>query len=125
MKSKLMLHSSWNDRIHFVLLFEVATSVTIFQEKLPRASIRKLRGTTFEVAPMGDTLELIFKTAASLKTQHSMRIGAGISNLLVDRQKGHLQSIRAFTQALKVGVLFAPAYGNTNVISMPIWHISS
>ena len=85
-----------------MILLEVATSVPLFQEKLPRATVRKLKGTAFELAPIQETLESIFKSATSGGTQLSLWIGAGLSRSLLDRQREHLQSVRAFTQAIKV-----------------------
>ena len=100
--SELIFNSSWFDRIPFVLLFGIATSIELFQEKLPRAAIRHLHGMKFEAAQTGETLEKMFKAAASNGEYRPMWLGAGISNLLLQRQRNHAQNVEDFVRAFKV-----------------------
>ncbi|MCJ1375798.1 hypothetical protein MMC20_007035 [Loxospora ochrophaea] len=93
--------NSWFDRIPFVLLFGIATSIELFQEKLPRAAIRHLHGMKFEAAQTGETLEKMFKAAASNGEYRPMWLGAGISNLLLQRQRNHAQNVEDFVRAFK------------------------
>lgn len=93
--------SSWKDRIPFVLLFGVATSVALFHERLPRAASRCLCGVDFNVENTDIILDRIFKkTVASATTP--IKLGGLLIAELMERQKEHIQSVQAFTMSLKV-----------------------
>ncbi|KAF4535182.1 Origin recognition complex subunit 3 [Lasiodiplodia theobromae] len=95
----IQLLSSWQDRIPFVLLFGVATSVEGFQEKLPSAAIRCLEGRKFDVAQADEVLEQVF-----LKTIDGgapLWLGPELSRQAFDRHKDHIQSVETFVDALK------------------------
>ncbi|MCJ1242868.1 hypothetical protein MMC30_000064 [Trapelia coarctata] len=93
--------SSWQGRIPFVLLFEIATSVELFQEKLPRATIRRLQGTSFETKDAAETLELMFEAFTSPRQSRLLYIGPNVSKMLLDRQMEYTQSAQAFIGSLK------------------------
>ncbi|OMP87239.1 Origin recognition complex subunit 3 [Diplodia seriata] len=95
----IQLLSSWQDRIPFVLLFGVATSVEGFQEKLPSAAIRCLQGRKFDVEQADEVLEQVF-----LKTIDGgapLWLGPDLSRQAFDRHKDHIQSVDMFVDALK------------------------
>ena len=95
------LCSSWLDRIPFVLLFGIATSVDLFHERLSRAATRCLYGTQFDVEQTSSVLETIFqRVVAGLGAP--IRLGAGLASSLVERQHDHVLSIQAFIASLKV-----------------------
>ncbi|KAI9640812.1 Origin recognition complex subunit 3 [Ciborinia camelliae] len=92
--------SSWQDRIPFVLLFGIATSVDLFQERLSRAATRSLHGAQFDVEQTNSILETIFlKVIAG--PDAPIRLGPGILSSLMERQNDHVQSVQAFIGALK------------------------
>ena len=95
-----LIASSWLDRIPFVLLFGVATSIDIFQAKLSRAAIRCIQGDQFDVEPVEASLERVFSDAVG--PESLLRPGPALSKLLLDRQRDHVQSTQAFASALKV-----------------------
>ncbi|QSZ35080.1 hypothetical protein DSL72_007944 [Monilinia vaccinii-corymbosi] len=96
----ISLLGSWRDRIPFILLFGIATSVDLFQERLSRAATRSLRGEQFYVEQTGSTLEAIFlKVIAG--SDAAIRLGPGILSSLMERQNDHVQSVQAFIGALK------------------------
>ncbi|KAM3089249.1 Origin recognition complex subunit 3 [Clarireedia jacksonii] len=96
----ISLFSSWLDRIPFILLFGIATSVELFQERLPRAASRSLYGSQFDVEQTSSILEKIFqKVVAGPDTP--MRLGPNLLSSLMERQNDHVQSVPAFIGALK------------------------
>ncbi|OCL01814.1 hypothetical protein AOQ84DRAFT_328398, partial [Glonium stellatum] len=94
------LFSSWLNRIPFVLLFGVATSSESFQDRLPGTALRRLRGETFNVKQANEILEKIF-CATIDGPGVSLRLGPNLSRRLLERQKDHIQSVQAFSDALK------------------------
>lgn len=89
------------DRIPFLLLFGVATSVELFQERLSRAATRSLYGAQFDVEQTSSILETIFlKVIAG--PDAPLSLGPGILSSLMQRQNDHVQSVQAFIGALKV-----------------------
>lgn len=90
--------SSWSDRIPFVLLFNIATSIDLFQNMLSRETIRLLSGAEFHVKQID--IETIFR---DLHYEHSPPFfGRGLSEFLLGQQNDFIQSPFAFAQALKV-----------------------
>ena len=94
--------SCWLDRIPFVLVFEVATSVELFQEKLSRHALRLLSATVFEAKSSTEILDLLFRCATSPDETRFLWLGANASKLLLDRQTEHIQSARGFITAMQV-----------------------
>jgi origin recognition complex subunit 3 len=94
------LFSSYLDRIPFVLLLGIATSLEIFHEKLPKATIRMMQGEKFDVERAEECLAQVFNEAVS-GNETTLRLGATMCDLLMDRQKNHTQSIQSFVAALK------------------------
>jgi origin recognition complex subunit 3 len=99
------IYSSWIDRIPFVVLFGIATSVELFHERLPRGSIRCIHGAQFDVEQTSDTLEKVFQKAVA-SCEAPLLLGHGMITLLLERQQEHVQSLQAFVSALKVSVIF-------------------
>ncbi|MCJ1397010.1 hypothetical protein MMC11_000202 [Xylographa trunciseda] len=93
--------SSWQGRIPFILIFEIGTSIDIFEEKLSRAAVRRLRGTSFETKDAAETLELMFRTVTGPDESRSLYTGAGLLQIFLDRQMEHVQSVQAFIKSLK------------------------
>lgn len=89
----------WQDRIPFVLLFSVATSVDFLQQRLSREAIKCLDGRLFDVAPSGDVLEQILDTITS--TDPPIYIGPTVMGMALERQSDYIQSIDSFVDALK------------------------
>ena len=99
---RLTISSSWQDKIPLILVFETATSIELFQEKLPRAAIRRLRGTSFLARDPIETLELMFRCGTSPTTPGLFFLGASVCKMLMDRQIEYAHGTRALIQALKV-----------------------
>ncbi|GAM82657.1 hypothetical protein ANO11243_006390 [Dothideomycetidae sp. 11243] len=84
------LFSCWKDRIPFVLIFGVATSVENLQINLSKKAIRCIRGRRFDVVNADFALEDLFDHVHSDNT--SVWIGANLCRSIVDRQKDFLQN---------------------------------
>ena len=96
--------SSWLDRIPFVLVIEVATSLDLFEERLPRKTLALLRATIFEAKTAAEILDVLFRAATNPSEERHIWLGPVASKLLLDRQTEHIQSAGGFISALKVGM---------------------
>ncbi|KAI9741091.1 MAG: hypothetical protein M1834_002804 [Cirrosporium novae-zelandiae] len=101
----ISLFSSWLDRIPFVLLFGIATSIDLFHEKLLRSTIRQMEGRAFEVESAEKALNSIFIATIRQELSGRMWLGPGLSNMLLERQRDHLQSPQAFTRSIQYAYL--------------------
>lgn len=93
--------SAYLDRIPFVLLFGVATSIELFHEKIPKAVIRKMSGERFDVERADECFAQVF-TDAVISDKAVLKLGASLCGFLLERCRDHTQSIQAFIAALKV-----------------------
>jgi origin recognition complex subunit 3 len=109
-------NSSWMDRIPFVLLFGVATSLDLFHERLSKSASRFLDGVQFDVEQTCSLLERVFqKTIAG--SEAPLRLGSVLVSGLMERQLDHVQSVQSFIAALKVSsqAIFSPIYTDKQV----------
>ena len=95
------IYSCWEDRIPFTLLFGIATSVDLFHERLSRAASRCLHGTQFDVEQTSSVLGSVFQRVVA-SSDVPLRLGPAFVSILMERQHDHVQSVQAFTSALKV-----------------------
>jgi origin recognition complex subunit 3 len=89
------------DRIPFVLLFGIATSVELFHERLSRAASYCLYGAQFDVEQTSSLLERIFQKAVAGQ-RAPLRLGPLLVSILMERQQDHVQSVQSFIASLKV-----------------------
>jgi origin recognition complex subunit 3 len=104
------------DRIPFVLLFGVATSLDLFHERLSKSASRFLDGVQFDVEQTCSLLERVFqKTIAG--SEAPLRLGSVLVSGLMERQLDHVQSVQSFIAALKVSsqAIFSPIYTDKQV----------
>lgn len=106
----ISLFSSWKDRIPFVLLFGIATSVELFHERLSQTASRSLEGRQFDVEQTNSLLERIFEKAVS-GSEAPLRLGSKLVAELIERQEDHVQSVQSFVVALKYSYM-CHFYGN-------------
>lgn len=104
--------SAYLDRIPFVLLMGIATSVEIFHEKLPKSSIRLMQGDKFDVERAEECLAQIFNDSM-VGDKPVLRLGASVCDFLLERYRDHTQSIQAFVGALRV--CFCNSYRASNL----------
>ncbi|KAL9020968.1 MAG: hypothetical protein Q9185_001795 [Variospora sp. 1 TL-2023] len=93
------LISLWIDRIPFILLFGIKTSIELFEEKLPRRIIRCLRGVQFDVAEI--SVDVVFRAVSFNKTRPFL-LGSGVSSLILQAQQDSIQGIASFAKSLQV-----------------------
>ncbi|PNS20338.1 hypothetical protein CAC42_5788 [Sphaceloma murrayae] len=82
------LFSYWKDRIPFVLIFGIATTVESLQIKLTRRAIRCIRGRRFEINSAESTLEDVFEKVYTSESR--LWFGAGFSQMMTARQRDYL-----------------------------------
>ncbi|RDW74056.1 hypothetical protein BP5796_07498 [Coleophoma crateriformis] len=92
--------SSWRDRIPFVLLFGIATSVDLFHDRLSRRATRCVFGAQFDVEQTSSIVERVF-TKVVISADARLRLGSALVSSLMERQYDHVQSVQAFIAALK------------------------
>lgn len=96
----ITLFKSWKDRIPFTLLFGIATSVELFQARLPKSTSQNLYGAQFDVVQMSSVLENIFKAAVA-HGANPLIIGPGLLRDLIERQQSQVSGIQIFMNSLK------------------------
>ncbi|RPA81333.1 hypothetical protein BJ508DRAFT_414781 [Ascobolus immersus RN42] len=103
------------NRIPFVLLLGVATSIDITQSKLPKSTIRKLDCKKFDVERAEECLDEVFKHAVIGGVDEilppAIHLGPNICDLLIKRQNEYTISIQGFISALKF-VYMTHFFGN-------------
>ncbi|KAI9886817.1 MAG: hypothetical protein M1823_001388 [Watsoniomyces obsoletus] len=95
----ISLMSSWLDRIPFVLLFGVATSVGHFQAKLSRFALKRMRGDQFDVEKVDTVLPQVLREI--FQAPKSLKLGPGLASAMFDRHRDHVQSIQSFATGVK------------------------
>ena len=93
--------SSWQDRVPFVLVFEVATSLELFESRLPRKTLSQLKATVFEAKTVAEIFDVLFRAATGPAGERHLWLGPAASRLLLDRQIEHIQSASGFIMTLK------------------------
>lgn len=104
------------DRIPFIVLFGIATSVELFHERLPRAATRCLQGAQFDVEQASITLENVFRQAVG-GCESPLLLGSGFVTALIERQHDHVQSLQTFANAVKVRSYIYDSNRNMSKIS--------
>jgi origin recognition complex subunit 3 len=89
------------DRIPFVLLFGISTSLDLFHDRLSGSASRFLDGVQFDVEQTSSVLERIFQKAV-IASEAPLRLGSAPVSNLMERQHDHVQSVQSFIAALKV-----------------------
>ena len=98
--AKLIVCSSWLDRLPFFLLFGIATSSESFEDRLSGKTLRYLEGQRFDVIQSSEIIEKLFgATVAS--TDIPLRIGPNLSRRILERQRDHVQNVQDFSDGLK------------------------
>lgn len=98
-----MICSSWKDRISFTLLFGIATSIELFETRLPKSTCHRLYGAQFDVVQMSSILESVFKCAVA-DGSCALRLGPALLTSLIERQQNQVAGIQVFVSSLKVGL---------------------
>ncbi|OJD14317.1 hypothetical protein AJ78_05312 [Emergomyces pasteurianus Ep9510] len=96
----ISLLSSWADRIPFVLLFGIATSVELFEARLPRSLVNLLQGRRFDIQDSGDSVDRIY-TTLQMCQEGTLWLGPNVSRILFEKSSDHFQSPEGFANGIK------------------------
>ncbi|KAI5299097.1 hypothetical protein KEM56_003522, partial [Ascosphaera pollenicola] len=96
----LSLLNSWTDRISFILLFGVATSVELFEGRLARTTVNLLQGTRFDIQGCEDLIERIFVTL-QMQPNNVVWLGPHVSEIILEKSKDHFESPESFAYGMK------------------------
>jgi len=88
----------WSDRIPFVCLMSIATSVEFLQQRLSKAAVKCLDGRLFEALPSSEEVEHAFKVMT--ESDVPIWIGSNLAGLSHERQTDYVQSVDEFTDAV-------------------------
>ncbi|KAA8909060.1 hypothetical protein TRICI_004649 [Trichomonascus ciferrii] len=91
---------SYIEQIPVKLMLSVATSLGVFQEKLPRSCVRLLKGTPFH-AQMADGIMKVLDATMFTFDEHALLLGPRLFDNLVHRQRESIESVDAFISSLK------------------------
>lgn len=95
-----MLHS-YISHIPVKIILSVATSIEVFEEKLPRSLIRQLSGQSIN-AQLNDGFITILKSTIFQQFElKSILLGPNLFTSMIQRQKQSLESIDAYVSSLK------------------------
>jgi origin recognition complex subunit 3 len=83
------------------VLFGIATSVDLFQARLPKATSKRLYGAQFDIVQAATVLESVFKAAVAGEDA-VLRLGPSLLQTLVERQQDHVAGVQGFMSSLKV-----------------------
>lgn len=98
---KLTFSRAWSDRIPFVLLFGISTSIDIFKDKLSLDIASQLRSVEFSTDLVDS--EHIFEAMISPKISCPW-LGPNISRAILHRGNDQAKSISYFSRALKASL---------------------
>lgn len=89
----------WQDRIPFVLMFSIATSLDFLQQRLSRDAVKYLAGRMFDMAPAGEEFERVLDAITGPGV--SVWMGSNLLASALERQNDYIQSTSSFVQAIQ------------------------
>ena len=72
----------------------------IFQDKLPRATLRRLQGESFDVSHVD--VEEVFQAATAPDKSRALFLGPDLYHAILQPQKDNIQHVSVFISAVKV-----------------------
>ncbi|KAL8796733.1 MAG: hypothetical protein Q9195_001123 [Heterodermia aff. obscurata] len=91
--------SSWMDRIPVVLIFGIATSIDLFQERLSQATLSLLQATPFEINQLD--VDILFKTIMTPVRPPGLWLGPSLSRSILQRHAEFVQTTNDFARSMK------------------------
>ena len=88
------------DRIPFVLLFGIATSIDLFQGRLSQATLNLLQATHFEINQVN--IDVLFKTIMTPVPPAELWLGPSLSRSILQRHTEFMQTTTDFVRSIKV-----------------------
>lgn len=102
---------SYISHIPLKLVFSVATSLAVFQDKLLKSCIRHIRGTALNAQIENGTSQVLLNVMFDPQLDGSHFIGPHLLSMLQQRQQSSVQSIDSFIASLRY-VKMSHFYGN-------------
>ena len=93
----------WRDRIPFVCLFNIATSVDFLQQRLFQNAVKTLDGRLFDAVLSIDETEQVFEAVTSSAIK--LWIGPNLMSAMLERQSDFLESIESFVHGVQYGYM--------------------
>ena len=91
--------SSWIDRIPIVLLFGVATTIELFEARLPRAVFQNLDAEVFDVSPSEDSFYKLYQCVQDDESA-KLWLSQAISSILLERSKDQDDTTENFVRSI-------------------------
>ncbi len=96
----LLTLGSWSDRIPFVAFLGIATTIELFESRLPKSVLHLLDITAFDVSSLRDPIYKIF-CSVQCDPRTKLCLGASAIHVLHDLTHDQIASTSSFVQALK------------------------
>lgn len=95
--------SFWHDRIPFVFLFRIATSLESLQSRLSKDAVKCMQGRLFDVATSAEAVEHILEAITDSETL--LWIGPGLLSTIVERQNDYIHNTDTLVDALQYALM--------------------
>ena len=96
----IQMLSGWSDRIPFVLILGIATTIELFEIRLSRSILRLLDAQTFELTDRTISYHDLF-TAAQGRDYRGLIFGRGVCKLLYDRSEDQDATVKNFVDGIR------------------------
>ncbi len=93
--------SAWKDRIPFVLLLGLSTTVDLFEARLPRSTIRLLDCKLFDASVRADPCAEIYHSLHSISNGPGITLGPAVSGILFEMSREQDAGVAGFDRAIK------------------------
>jgi origin recognition complex subunit 3 len=92
--------SPWIDRLPIVLLLGIATTVELFEARLPKGIVKLLQARIFDISPKDDSLYNVYQTVQD-DPATKLWLGPALSNILLERSKDQDQPPESFAGSIR------------------------
>ena len=93
--------SAWKDRIPFVLLLGLSTTVDLFEARLPRSTIRLLDCRLFDASARADPCAEIYQSLCAMSNVSGISLGPDVSGILFEMSREQDVGVASFDRAIK------------------------
>ncbi|ERF74483.1 hypothetical protein EPUS_03921 [Endocarpon pusillum Z07020] len=93
--------SAWKDRIPFVLLLGLSTTVDLFEARLSRSTIRLLDCRLFDASVRADPCAEIYQSLNAMSNVSGISLGPDVSSILFEMSREQDAGVASFDRAIK------------------------
>ncbi|KKY28536.1 putative origin recognition complex subunit [Phaeomoniella chlamydospora] len=105
---------AWEDRIPFVILFQVATSADVFEARLPSSTVQMLYGKKFQPQSHNNSFQDMFRTMC-LSDTTLVWFGTDATKALLEQSKEQTTTPESLALSFKVLDQLLPPIGSANL----------